>query len=149
MPDAFEFTRIRALTEEPALHRAAFRTEAGRQCWLKDEGPGSLDLKLARRAVADDLVVFVAFDPATGACRYVSHFSRDHVKALDPAATPKPGLRVTLVLRPAYLLLPEDHPRYGELRERLAAALAERRVVWVGTFPGGTEIKDVHVPVQP
>jgi hypothetical protein len=146
MPVSFEFTKIRSLVEDPTLHRITFQTDAGRHCWIGDVGANKLDQSLARKAAASDQVVFVAFDSKTGACMYVTHFNRDHVKEITFVKGPEAGLEVTLALRQSILLLPSSDPRFSELSERLERAKKQQELVWIGTYPGDSKIKDVQIP---
>jgi hypothetical protein len=146
MPDSFEFTKIHSVAEDPIRHRTTFQTDSGRNCWLSEAGAGKLDRALVRKAAATDQVVFVAFDSKTGACMYVTHFNRDHVKDITVVKGPEAGLEVTLVLRQSILLLPSSHPRFSELSELLERARKQQELVWIGTYPGDSKIKDVQIP---
>lgn len=146
MTEVYEFTKIHALTEDPNGQLVSFSTDAGKRCSLVDQGAGQLDVRLVRRAAAEGLVVFVAYEQATGRCNFIAHFNRDYVGSVEFVQHPQPSLEVRLVLRPSILYLLPTHPRFAELRGLLEKAKREDQEIWVGTFPGDRIILDARLP---
>lgn len=146
MTEAYEFTKVNAFTEDPTRHIVSFNTDTGKKCWIQDDGPGKLDIQFTRRAVVEGNVIFVAYDSATGLCRFAAPFNRDHVDSIEFIHEPQPKLKVRLVLRPSFLFLLPAHPRFEELRKILESAKEKDQLVWVGTFPGDNKIYDVRLP---
>ena len=146
MAEAYEFTKVNAFAEDPARHIVSFSTEAGKSISIQDEGPGKLDIQFVRRAVVEHKAIFVAYDPDTGFCHFAVPFNEDYVDSIEFVREPQPGLKVRLVRRPSFLFLLPTHPRFEALRKILENANEARQLVWVGTFPGDSEILDVSKP---
>lgn len=145
MTEVYEFTKVHTLIADPAKHIASFGTDAGKTCWIQDEGPGKLDIQFVRRAIVEGKVIFAAYDSATGQCHFAAPFNEDHVDSIEFVQGPQPGLKVRLALRPSFLFLLPTHPRFEELRKILGDAKEKDQLVWVGTFPGDSEILDVRL----
>lgn len=147
MSEVFEFTKINSFSENPAHGTASWMTDSGKRCWLKDEGPGKADIRFIHRVLAEDhKVVFLSYDSITGQCLFVAPFNSDYVQSIEPVQTPRPGLKVALVLRPSFLFLAADHARFEELAEWLGTAKKHNQLIWVGTFPGDNIILDARIP---
>ncbi|MDD5036984.1 MAG: hypothetical protein PHE55_19835 [Methylococcaceae bacterium] len=147
MNESYEFTKVNAFAEDPATHIVSFNTDTGKKCRIQDEGAGKLDIQFVRRAVVEGSVIFVAYDPDAGLCHFAAPFNEDHVDSIEFIQKPQPSLKVRLVLRPSFLFLLPTHPRFQELRKVLETARAKDQWVWVGTFPGDSEILDVRLPM--
>jgi hypothetical protein len=146
MTEIYEFTKVNDLSEDPTRHIVSFNTDAGRKCWMQDEGLGKLNIKFVRRAAGEGKVIFVACDSTTGSIKFAASFNKDHIHSIQFVQEPKPRLKVSLVLRPSFLFLLPANPRFEELRKLLNNAKEKDQMVWVGTFPGDSEILDVRLP---
>ncbi len=142
----YEFSRVNALSEDPSSHIVAFLTDTGTKCWMKDEGLGKLDIRIVRRAAGEGSVIFVAYDTNSGLINFASPFNKDHISSIEFIQEPKPGLKVRLVLRPSFLFLRPTHPQFDKLRKILYETKEKDQMVWVGTFPGDSEILDIRLP---
>lgn len=146
MTESYEFTKVGALSEDPANHVFSFITDTGRKCWIRDEGIGKVTIKFVRRAAGEGKVVFVAYDSTSDFVKFAAPFSKDRVRSIQVVYEPTPCLKVCLVLRPSFLFLQQTHPRFEALRKILYDAKEKEQTVWVGTFPGDSEILDVRLP---
>ena len=146
MKEVYEFTKVNTLSADPVRHTVSFITDSGEKCWIQDEGLGKQNIQFVKRAVAEGKVIFVACDPTTGALNFAVPFNKDHINSLQLVQEPKPGLKVSLVLRPSFLFLAQSNPRFEQLQKILYNAKERNQIVWVGTFPGDSEILDVRLP---
>jgi hypothetical protein len=146
MTESYEFSMVNALSEDPCKHIVAFHTDTGRKCRMLDEGLGKLNTRFVRRAAGEGNVIFVAYDPASGLINFATPFNKDYLSFIEVVKEPKPGLNVCLILWPSPLFLPATHPRFEQLSKILYDARENDQVVWVGTFPGDSEILDVRLP---
>lgn len=146
MTEVYEFTKVNAFAEDPIAHTVSFNTDNGKKCCIQDDGPGKLDIQFVRSAVVEGNVIFIAYDSATGLCHFAAPFNEDHVDSIEFVHEPQPSLKVRLVLRPSFLFLLSTHPRFEELRKFLNNAKQNDQLIWVGTFPGDSEILDVRLP---
>ncbi len=146
MTDNYEFSRVNALSEDTSRHIVAFLTDAGRKCWMPDEGLGKLNIRFIRRAAGEGSVLFVAYDSASGLLNFAAPFNKDYISSIQSVQEPKPGLKVCLLRRPSFLYLLSTHPCFEKLCKFLYEAKEKDRMVWVGTFPGDSEILDVRLP---
>lgn len=147
MTEVYEFTKINAFTENPVDGTVSLTTDAGKKCSIKDEGPGKVDIRFIHRALTENnKLIFIAYESETGQCRFAAPFNRDHVRSIELVREPQSGLQITLVLRPSFLFLSSDHPRFGELKKLIESAQKQNQLIWVGTFPGDSKILDARLP---
>ena len=146
MTDNYEFSRVNALSEDPSRHIVAFLTDTGRKCWMPDEGLGKVNIQFVRRTAVEGSVIFIAYDSASGLLNFAAPFNKDYIGSIQSVQEPKPGLKVRLVLRPSFLFLLPAHPCFEKLSKILYDAWEKDQLVWVGTFPGDSEILDICLP---
>lgn len=146
MNEIYDFTKVNAFSEDSMSHVASFNTDNGRKIFIQNKQADDPTIRFVRRAAAERQAIFVAFNPATGLGRFAAPVTIDKVRSVDVSAGPPKGLEVSLLLRPAFLYLLANHPRFQELRSILENAKGKQQLVWVGTFPGDDEIIDVRLP---
>jgi hypothetical protein len=146
MKETYEFTAVNAFAEDTAGRVVSFDTDAGKRVRIKYEEPGSPVIRFLRRAVADRKAVFVAYDSVTGLCRYAVPFIEDRVLSVEAGRESPSVLEVVLLRRPSSLFLSSTNPRFPELRTILENVKGKDQMVWIGTFPGDSNILDVCLP---
>ena len=146
MNEIYEFTKVHAYAENPTNHSVSFDTDNGKKILIQIDEPENSVVQFVRRAIAEDKVIFVAYDFATGLCRFAVPFTKDYVRSIEFKHKLPQVLEVTLLLRPSYLFLSTTHPRFRELQKILEDAKGKEQLVWVGTFPGDSNILDVRLP---
>jgi len=122
------------------------KTDSGQQIYIPFQEPENPDIEFIRLAVTAGKVIFVAYDPDSGLCRFAAPFAKDYVETIVLENNQPLTLKVALRLRPSYLYLTSTTPRFVEIRKTLEDSLKNNRLVWVGTFPGGSNILDVYLP---
>ncbi len=146
MNEIYEFTKVNAFAEDPGRHIVSFNTDTGKKILIKNEELENPDIQFVRRAVVEGKVIFIAYNSATGLCRFAVPFTKDYVRSIEVKHELPQILEVTLLLRPSFLYLLSTHPRFHELRKILENAKGKEQLVWVGTFPGDGKILDVRLP---
>lgn len=145
--DIYEFTKVNDLTENPdSGFIASFKTDTGEKVWIEYTEPENIntDINFLRRATKEKKVVFVAYKPMTHISRFVTPFTKDYVDSFD--YNQSTTIMISMVLRPSPFFLLSTHPHFQELRALLEIAKKENRLIWIGTFPGDSEILDVRFP---
>ena len=145
MKEVYEFTKVNAFFEDHEKDIVSFNTDTGKNISLQKKEQNSQDTQFVRRAVAEDKIIFIGYNFVTGSCSFASPFTEDYVRTIEVKHETPKILEVSLVLRPSFLYLLFTHPIFHDLRKILEHAKAKEQLVWVGTFPGDTEILDVRL----
>lgn len=146
MNEIYEFTKAHAYAENSSSHSLSFTSDSGKKILIQLQESEIPFVEFVRRAVAENKEMFVAYDSATGLCRFAAPFTKDYVQSVETKPDLPQVLKVTLLLRPSYLFLSTNHPRFNELLKLLEAAKGKEQLVWVGTFPGDSKILDIRLP---
>lgn len=145
MKGAYEFTRINDFFENHENNLIFFNTDSGKKISIENEDSERPDIQFIRRAVIENKVIFVAYNPVTKIFRFAAAFSEDFVNSIKTKSEEPKILEITLMLRPSPLYLPSTHPNFDKLRKLLEQSKAKGRLVWVGTFPGDSKILSVRL----
>ncbi len=146
MNEVYEFTKINVLSEDKDKNITSFKTDTGKKISIQKNKISPSELQFIHRALAEDKVIFLAYDSQTGLCNFAVPFTEDYVDTVELIESNSlKTFEISLILRPAFLYLSLDHPNLNKLQKILNKAKKDNALVWVGTFSGDSDILDIRL----